>query len=165
MIFRLSKKLNTKIKAGTLPSLPLDENPFADWSVHLFVADRMQYILLTNTKSLYSAMMFGKGITDDGIFIDRALSNLREFMQGDGQEFIYRRFIAPASGTVRFAKALDRSVTGSMNDLIIHATAWLIEGDLSPFDVTCKLNDIPFSSLNPYYSLAGVACRSGLELG
>ena len=28
MIFRLSQKLNTKIKAGALPVLPLDDNPF-----------------------------------------------------------------------------------------------------------------------------------------
>jgi hypothetical protein len=60
MIFRLSQKLNTKIKAGTLPALPLDKNPIADWSAHLFVADRTQYILLSNTKSLYSTVMFGK---------------------------------------------------------------------------------------------------------
>jgi hypothetical protein len=40
MIFRLSQKLNTKIKAGTLGAQALDENPFADWSAHLFSADR-----------------------------------------------------------------------------------------------------------------------------
>ena len=49
MIFRLSQKLNDKIKAGTLPALPLDDNPLADWSAHLFLADRTQYILLSNT--------------------------------------------------------------------------------------------------------------------
>ena len=43
MIFRLSQKLNTKIKAGALRALPLHENPFADWSAHLFVAGRTQY--------------------------------------------------------------------------------------------------------------------------
>ncbi len=32
MIFRLSQKLFAKIKAGTLATLPLDENPFADRS-------------------------------------------------------------------------------------------------------------------------------------
>jgi hypothetical protein len=31
MIFRLSQKLSTKIKSGTLKPLPLDDNPFADW--------------------------------------------------------------------------------------------------------------------------------------
>lgn len=35
MIFRLSQKLNIKLKAGTLTMQPLDENPLADWSAHL----------------------------------------------------------------------------------------------------------------------------------
>jgi len=149
MIFRLSQKLNGKIKAGTLPSLPLDENPFADWSAHLFVADRTQYILVSNTKSLYSTVMYGKGITDDSTFISSALSNLGEFTADDGQQFVYRRFIAPESGTVRFAKALDRAVTGSMNDLINHATAWLEDSELSPYDVGFKLNDVLLSAIAP----------------
>ncbi len=149
MIFRLSQKLNTKIKAGTLPTLPLDENPFADWSAHLFVADRTQYILVSNTKSLYATVMYAKGINNDSTFIERTLSNLGEFMSDDGQQFVYRRFIAPGSASVRFAKALDRTVTGSMNDLINHATAWLEEGDLSPYDVGFKLNDVLLSSIAP----------------
>src|SRR5260370_16059986 len=89
MIFRLSQKLNAKIKAGTLGALPLHENPFADWSAHLFLADRTQYILLSNTKSLYSTVMYGKGITNDSGFIERALSSIREFMEVDGQGAAY----------------------------------------------------------------------------
>jgi len=61
MILRLSQKLCTKIKAGPLPAMPLDENPYGDWSCHLFTADRTQYIITTNTKSLYSCVMYGKG--------------------------------------------------------------------------------------------------------
>ena len=147
MIFRLSKKLNTKIKAGDLTDMPLDENPYADWSSHLFTADRTQYIIMSNTASLYSCVMYGKGITDDSRFIERALSTIREFMEDDGQQFAYRKFIAPASGTVSFARALNRSVTGSMNELINHATSWLIEGEMSPHDVGFKLNDILLSAL------------------
>lgn len=147
MIFRLSRKLNTKIKAGTLPTMPLDVNPFADWTAHLFVADRTQYILLSNTKSLYSTVMYGRGITDEDQFIKRALDNLREFIEDDGQAFVHRRFIAPASSIVKFARALDRSVTGSMNDLIVYATALLVEGELSPFDVGFRLNEVLLSAL------------------
>jgi hypothetical protein len=147
MIFRLSQKLNAKIKSGVLAALPLHENPFADWSAHLFVANRTQYILLSNTKSLYSTVMYGRGITDDGHFIDCALSSIRQFMEDDGQESIYRRFVAPASGSVRFARALDRSVTGSMNELIRHAAVWLTEGELSPLDVSFRLNEILLSVL------------------
>jgi hypothetical protein len=91
--------------------------------------------------------MYGKGITNDSHFIERALESIREFMEADGQEFVYHRFIVPATASVRFAKALDRSVTGSMNDMIKHATYWLAEGDQSPLDVGFRLNEIPMSAL------------------
>ena len=147
MMFRLSQMLNAKIRAGTLATLPLDENPFADWSAHLFLADRAQYILLSNTRSLYSTVMYARGITDDGRLIELALSSLRDFMEDDGQAFVYHHFIAPASATVHFAKALDRTVTGCMNELIVQATALLVGDELSPFDVGFRLNEVLLSAL------------------
>lgn len=147
MILRLSQKLAKKLKTSTTDTLPLDENPYADWSAHLFTADRTQYIIMTNTKSLYSTVMYGKGVTDDSRFIERALSTIRDFMEDDGQAFVYQRFIAPALGTVRFAKALNRSVIGSMNELVYHAKVWIVAGGLSPHEVGFKLNDIPMSVL------------------
>lgn len=147
MIIRLSQALATKLKEGILRSSPLEENPYADWSAHLFTADRAQYIIVANTKSLYSVVMYGKGITDGGVFIDRALSNLREFMEDDGQSFVYQRFVAPSSASVRFAKALDRSVTGSMNELIKFAKHWLEEGNVAPLEIGFRLNDILLSAL------------------
>jgi hypothetical protein len=147
MIFRLSQKLAKKIKAGTTKTLPPDENPYADWSAHVFTADRTQYIIVTNTQALYSVVMFGKGINDDSRFIERTLSTIREFMEDDGQAFAYQRFIAPASGAATFAKALNRSVTGSMNDLIKFAKHWLVEDEISPHDLGFKLNDILLSAL------------------
>ena len=147
MIFRLSQKLNTKIKAGKLTEMPLNENQYADWSCHLFTADRTQYVIMSNTKSLYSCVMYGKGIMDNSRFIERALSTIREFMEDDGQQFAYRKFIAPASGTVSFAKALNRSVTGSLNELIGEAQMYLVEDDMSPHEVGFKLNGILLSAL------------------
>ena len=147
MILRLSQKLNAKIKAGTLKPMPLDENPYADWSCHLFTADRTQYIIVSNTASLYSCVLYGKGITNDCVFIQRVLSSLREFMEDDVQSFIYQKFVAPSSGTVSFAKALNRSVTGSMNDLIGHATGRLEYGDIAPHDLGFWLNDTLLSAI------------------
>ena len=147
MIFRLSDKLNTKIKAGTLATLPLDENPFADWSAGLCLVGRSQYILVTNTKSLYSTVLAGKGVTDTKTFVERALSSIREFMDADGQEGVYERLVAPVSGSVRFAKALNRSVTGSMNDMTKHAAYWLAVGDISPVEIGSRLKGIPMSAL------------------
>ena len=51
------------------------------------------------------------------------------------------------TGEVVFSKALSRSVTGSMNDLIFHAKMWMVEVELSPFDASFKLNEMPMSAL------------------
>jgi hypothetical protein len=147
MIFRPSQRLNAKIKGGTLATVPLDENPFADWSAALFIAGRTQYILLSNTKTLYSTVMNAKGITNHSGFIERALGGIRDFMEADNLEFAYHRFLVPASGSVHFAKALDRSVTGSMNDMIKHARYFLTQDGQSPLDVGFRLNEIPMSAL------------------
>jgi hypothetical protein len=147
MLVRLSQKLNAKLKAGMLRALPLHENPLADWSAHLFIVDRTHYILLSNTKSLYSAVLYGRGITDDSDFIEQALSSIRELLEDDGQGAAYARWIAPASASIRFAKALDRSVTGSMNELMRCATYWLADRELSPREVSARLNDILLSAL------------------
>lgn len=147
MILRLSQKLNSKIKAGKLTEMPLDENLYADWSCHLFTADRTQYIIMSNTKSLYSCLMYGADITDDKRFTERALSTIREFMEDDGQSFAYQRFIAPASGTVSFAKALSRSVTGSMNELVLAASNSLRIDEIAPHDVGFDLNELLLSAI------------------
>ena len=65
MILRLSKKLCANIKAGSPKTRPVDDKAFADWSAHLFVVEQTQYIIVSNTKSLYSTVLFGKGITND----------------------------------------------------------------------------------------------------
>lgn len=146
MILRLSQKLNTKIKAGKLAEMPLNENPYADWSCHLFTADRTQYILLTNTASLYSCVLYGRGIANDSRFIERALSGIREFMEDDGQTFVYQKFIAPASAKVSFAKALNRKVTGSMNEHI-NTAKFMLADDMAPSEIGYRLNETPMSAL------------------
>jgi hypothetical protein len=147
MILRLSQKLNAKIKAGTLKPMPMDENPYADWSCHLFTADRTQYILVSNTKSLYSCVFYGKGITNDSVFIERVLSTLREFMDDDELPFLYGRLVAPSSREVSFATALNRSVTGSMNELVQEAIYRLKTEEISPHDVGFHLNDTLLSAI------------------
>ncbi len=60
MVLRLSQKVAKKIKTEPTQVLPLGKNPFADWSVHAFTADRSHYLILTNTASLYSTVMHGR---------------------------------------------------------------------------------------------------------
>lgn len=159
MILRLSQKLATKLKVASKVCSPLDPNPFADWSAHLFTADRAQYILITNTAALYSVITYGRGVTDDGQFLDAALTAMREYMVLDGTEFIFRRFVVPSGREVCFSKALNRSVTGSMNDLVSCAKFQLVQREMSPFETASSLNEMPMSALgykNPREAFKGL---------
>src|SRR4051812_20429799 len=163
MIFRLSHKLNATIKSGTLAALPLHECPLADWSAHLFVAGRSQYTLLSHPTSLSSTLMPGRGITNGREFIKHAVGGIRELMEEQGRKDVYDRLIAPASESVRFARALDRSVTGWMNELIHHATVELAEGGVSPQEIGGRLNDALLSALAPGESAAYGKPRDAFE--
>lgn len=147
MILRLSEKLKTKIKAGPLQTLPLDQNPFADWSAQLFVAGRTQYILLSNTTSLYSTVFYAQGITNENRFITRCLDSLREFMESDKRLDVFEKFIAPTAQTLTFAKSLSRKIIGSMTELAKTATILLVERELLPHQISAVLNDTLLSAI------------------
>ena len=164
MILRFSQKLGSRLKAGTLKPLPMDEAPVADWTSHVFFFARTPYILVTNTAALYSTVLYAKGITNDSAFISRALSELREFMEADGLASAYDRLIAPRTGVVRFASSLNRSVTGSMNELIAYAKVLLADDELSTFDLGFQLNDLLLSAITtadrPHYGKPREAFRA-----
>jgi hypothetical protein len=147
MIIRVSAKLGKKIHVSPVKSLPADSNPFADWSAHLFTADRVQYILMTNTLSLYSMLMYGKGVTDDNQFLSQMTSYMGEFIRDCGHAFLFERLIAPSTARVAFSKPLNRSVTGSMNELVLQARFLIIEQKMSPYDTSFQLNNVPMSYL------------------
>jgi hypothetical protein len=144
MILRLSQKLNARIGGGTLEAMPAHENPLLDWSAHVFAAGRAEYVLLSNTASLYSAVFDAAALRDAARFTERVLGVVRAILEGAGR--LPDERLAPVE-PVRFAKSLGRSVTGSMNELITHAIAFLADGDLPVADVGVRLNDILLSAL------------------
>ncbi|MCK5685468.1 hypothetical protein KAJ27_15155 [bacterium] len=140
MIIRLSSKLAKKIHVKPPAVVPADKNLYADWSTHLFTCGRTQYIIITNTASLYSAVMYGKGINNDSTFIKKTMNLLNEILTDDGFSIIFHNFIDPASETISFSKALNRSVTGSITELIYQAQLHIAEDGMSPYDVSDRLN-------------------------
>ena len=150
MIFRLTLTLAQKIGIVILPAIPYDNtrNPILDWNAHLFTVQHTQYIILTNTASLYSMVLSGRGITNDVQFIREALSYMTDFMIIDGSKAVYRNVIEPEMQRIFFSKTVDRRVLGSMNDLIFQAKIHLYEGQKSLFDVSFLLNESPMSYLN-----------------
>ena len=148
MIFRLTQKMAKKIKETLQQSCPSAPNPYTDWSVHLFTAQRAHYIIITNSISLYSIILHGRGITDDASFIDHAMNGMADFMCHDGYEFQFCRLIAPNATDTVFIKLSDRRVLGSMNDLVRMAKWHLVEGQVSPVEAAEKINKAPMSYLN-----------------
>ena len=148
MIIRLTQKLAKKIKVNLSKNLPLDENPFADWSAHLFTAQRAHYIIMTNARSLYSIVMHGGRITNDDKFVYGALFYLRELMTMDEALPLYHRYIVPATGRILFSRTCDKKVLGSMNDFIFQAKCVLSESMATPFDAAIQINKSPMSMLN-----------------
>lgn len=148
MNIRVSGKLGEKIGFTPEQEIPMHDNPYLDWSAHLFRAPRKQYILLTNTASLYSIVMRGKGITHEGEFIKRGIRLLEDLLEEDGFELIFKRIIAPNLGEYHICKALNRTVIGSMNDLVRLAKSRLEDGETSPYETARKLNETPFSYLD-----------------
>ncbi|MCL4721532.1 MAG: hypothetical protein KJ041_06155, partial [Gammaproteobacteria bacterium] len=52
------------------------------------------------------------------------------------------------AANVALCRPANRSVTGSMTDLVRLAQGYLIEQGLSPFDTALKLNEAPMSYLD-----------------
>ena len=148
MIFRISAKLGKKIHVTPDRILPVDPNPFADWSANLFTVGRTQYVLVTNTISLYSMVMFGRGLRNDRLFLERARDSMSDVLRSAGHGSIFEKYIVPSMDDVRFSKALNRSVTGSMNDFIFQAKYELIEPELSLNEISFRLNESPMSYLD-----------------
>jgi len=141
MIVRLTEKLAKKIKESGLATLPMNANPFGDWSARLFTADRAQYILITNTATLYSRVIYGKGITDYATFTRAMADSLQDMMEEDNFGATFYEQVAPQAGSIVFAKSLNRSIIGSMNQLESEAKVILSMEEISPYDLSFRLNE------------------------
>lgn len=149
MIFRLTAKLAKKIGLDPLPVLPCDKgkDSLLDWHAHLFTVQRTQYILVTNTVSLYSLVVPGRGITTDRQFVQSVRAGLQVFMAGQGHPLRMAKDLLPQNRETFFSRITDRRIMGSMNDHIFQSKIRLEEGPQTPFEVSFYLNETPMSYL------------------
>lgn len=151
LIFRLTQKLATKLKIAPTTALPHADDPLTDWTANLFVADRSQYIIVTNSATLYSVIFPGRGITKPEHFIERAYETLVRQMIKDGCGALFNERIIPAGNEVVFSKTGDRKVMGSINDLVRCAKAHIEYGEDTPEETTAKLIETPMGALKYAY--------------
>ncbi len=166
MIFHLTQKLAKNVKLHLLQALPEVDNPFLDWTANLFSVEHTQYIIITNTLSLYNILMYGRGITNENEFTKNALNSMREYMTNDGCEFIYRRLIEPYTSQISFSKVTNKNVLGSMNDLIYGAKFFISERHLSLFETSLIINDTPMKYIgyrNPSEAFREIKTLENIE--
>lgn len=149
MFFRLSQKLAKKLKERwPLKAMEANEEPLADWSGHLFIANRAQYIILCNTESLYTCLFYGRGVTEDNAFFRASFQAIRDTMTDDGLKSAFEDRIVPKSGPIYLGKALNRSITGCTIEQINYAKAILEDGEYAPYQIAEKLNGNLLSPLD-----------------
>lgn len=150
MVFRLTLKLQKKIGLTSLPAIQVEKNrnPLLDWNMNLFTSNRVQYLILTNTTSLYSMIMTARGITNDKQLVHEALSCMRKFIIHSDNEAVYKNLSEPENENIFFSKVVDRRISGSMNDLIFQAKIYLGHDQKSLFEVSSLINKSPMSYLN-----------------
>ena len=145
MILRLPQTLNAGLGGDPLVALASHANPLLDWSVRAFAAGAKAYVLLSNTRSLYSLVLDVVPGETRTQLAERVADAVGTILDGTGRLAGVCNELAPES--VRFAKALDRSVTGSMNELVAYSEMLLAGGDLSVPEVGVRLNDFLLSAL------------------
>ena len=77
-------------------------------------------IIITNSCSLFSIFMYGRGITNGNEIFNHFSLNAFNLLRSLDAEIIYQREIAPYLQNIQFAKAENRKVIGSMTDIIYY---------------------------------------------
>ena len=154
MIIRFTDKLSKKLKLGKISRVEKCSGPFLEWYAHLFSVQRTQYILVAEATSLYTVIMYGRGVVDDNIFFQQFFSFLREKMEEFEGRMIFERIIAPNSDRITLSKTINKSVLGSIDDMV-NMSKFVVESeDMSPFDLSDFLNNTPFKFIDYQTPLA-----------
>lgn len=147
MTIRPTKMLARKLRLGAVPdAMPVVTNRVADWCAHEFLVSRRRYLIFCNTASLYPVVTEARGVTDEDTLVRRWQAALRLNLADGPHAFAYERWIAPCGAEVQWAPIPDRSVLGSINELIFAAKLGLRDG-MSPVELSGWLARTPLSVL------------------
>lgn len=158
MLLRLTDKLSKKLKIGPLTRVTEDPGPYLEWYAMLFTINGCQYILTTEAKSLFSLVMYGRGVTDEDIYLQHLFNNLKEYMHCMGNRLIYDRVIAPGTGRITMSKTSSKTVLGSMNVMTRLCASKLDGDDWMPWDLSECINTTPFKAIGRQYPKAAFQC-------
>lgn len=158
MLLRLTDKLSKKLKIGPLTKVVRDPGPYLEWYGLLFTVHGRQYILTTEAKSLFSVVMYGRGVTDEDIYLQHLFNHLKEYLHCIGNRLIYDRVIAPRTGLITMSKTSSKAVLGSMNVMARLCASRLEDEDRMPWDLSECINTTRFKAIHPQYPKAAFQC-------
>ncbi len=145
LTLRLTQKLARRLRVKLPPEVQPATHPCADWCCHVFTVARHRYFLVTHATTYFSVILRAKGATNPSDFVTTVTAGLRMYLADAGHTFAYERFIAPELAAVAFSPVGNRQITGVMNDFARVASFFLT--DLSPFETSDRLNEVPVSPL------------------
>ena len=116
-------------------------------------------MLIANTASLYSLLAPADGLNELEQFGYGLIRYLERRLLEDGFTEIFMKRIAPELQALELGKSLNRSVTGSMTDMV-KLTKFMLDDGKSLHEVAADLNRTPFQALqyvHPREQFAGMA--------
>jgi len=140
MVLRATTKFAERLKIQSLEKYDGKVSAFDEWYAHVFIAERIQYILLTNAYSLYSCVFPAKGVTNLRTFADVSYYWLTETMRKDGCGELVNRFIAQGDEVTAVYATNNRGVLGSMNDMVSQTKFFIYNLQLPQEEISSRLN-------------------------
>jgi len=118
MRFHPTIKLAKKLRIDALESSASVPEDLATWYANLFRVDRVQYMLFINAPTLFSVLVYGRGVTNRGRMCDVFDAALRDYLTPYGLYEPYCLAVGAELLSREFYKTSNRSVLGTMNDRI-----------------------------------------------
>lgn len=151
MIIRPTAQLAKRIKVKLQVSLPLAEDPVTDWSGRIITHNRVPYIMMTNSPSLYTVVFPARGANDAESLREKFYHSLLDYgMHSDFGQQLFER-VRRSGDNPEFSKSLNRSVIGSMNDMKLHACHLLSICPWQLFPARRNMNEIPMGAIGMNY--------------
>lgn len=144
----LTEKASKKIHLSGLPKLEESDFSLQDWSISLFVVNRIHFYMATNAKTYLSTVFPAKGINDSTGLIKHLSWSLEALFKEYNQELIFQNFVEPRSQEIFYYKSLSKSLVSNMNQKSQDMKYMPSFLELSPLEISIMLNEAPMGCIN-----------------
>ena len=150
-VVRCTSKLLKELRIKPTAQIPETIEPIREWHANIVTIQRRKCILITHTLSLYSFVIYGVKRKELDNFDDVFRLNLSLNLAADQIDNASLFDFENPNIDVVYAKTNNRSVLGSMNDLVYHIDYrvwdWEGPGEINSVFISQHLNGIPMGAI------------------